>query len=713
MEKSKYETLKTLGQGSFGTALLVRNKDDNKKYVMKTIKIHSGNPKERDSAMLEVRLLSNLRHPNIVSYHESFLGKNGELCIVMAFCEGGDLYTRIQNAKNTYFKEEQIIDWFSQMVLALQYIHEKRILHRDLKTQNIFLTEKNVVKLGDFGVSRVLDGTMDMAKTVIGTPYYMSPELFQNKPYSYKSDVWALGCVLYEMTTLKHAFDARDMNGLALKILRGTSPPIPSHYSHELRDMLRNMLHKTPERRPRMADLLELPFIKKRLATFVQEATTVPRLIPSPSPVKTPSPAVKAELLKAVEEKERVERALRLLEEEKKTRLKRKQELLKRGMLARQSSDRVRAAAVVRQSVDSGLAVKPSGVVPVRRSVDVASGVKHPMVREHPLARVQSGHKATPLVGQTPTPEHSPLVIRPHPLLAKAPSVPRLRINPGDTPRALPPSNNPADERPLPALVSAASGASVAKKDPSPRRDVIKASPVAKQQIVKPSSAPSSADEMRPLLRIKCATPPALKQPPGIVSSDLLTNNNISGSGEEDAEVVWPALEGEVEAESDDDEVEKVRETLLQHTRRIMQLEEEVERQERRAEDEANLALVVDAYKRRLSRPPEPVNIPSPDDDDEDVVVQSRDEVGETPRTGKLRERIQLLKQQCTQVLGAATFDKAYRYLRDQQSFDYASMQGEGTVSVRLAEILGKENTAHYWAIIDQIIFCEDNLRPP
>lgn len=105
------------------------------------------------------------------------------------------------------------------MALALFYLHERKILHRDMKTQNIFLKNGKVrflylyhfyfqIRLGDFGIAKVLENTKDFANTCIGTPYYMSPELFKNKPYSYKSDVWALGCVLYEMCNLRHAFDA-------------------------------------------------------------------------------------------------------------------------------------------------------------------------------------------------------------------------------------------------------------------------------------------------------------------------------------------------------------------------------------------------------------------------------------------------------------------------------------------------------------------------
>eukprot|EP00741_Cyanophora_paradoxa_P019397 tig00021127_g18725.t1 len=373
-KKEDYTVIKQLGKGSFGAALLVRCVKDGKKYVLKRIEINASNPKERQAAELEAKLLSQLKHPNIVSYTDSFFEKKNVLCIVMTFCEGGDLYNRIKNRRGQFFSEDEILDWFTQMAAALGYIHERHILHRDLKTQNIFLTEKNVVKLGDFGIAKVLHGTMDMARTVIGTPYYMSPEVFSNRPYSFKSDIWALGCVLYEMVTLRHAFDARDMNGLVMKILKSSLPPLPGHYSKELRALVQEMLSKAPEKRPKISDILSRPFIVRRMEKFVTENTVnlakagpalalspPSNLLAPPAPPQAPSPgappapavppavspvagpvqppivakhneaprkenlnAKRAELQKAEVERQRVESALKKLEEERDKRLQKK-----------------------------------------------------------------------------------------------------------------------------------------------------------------------------------------------------------------------------------------------------------------------------------------------------------------------------------------------------------------------------------------------------
>eukprot|EP00967_Tisochrysis_lutea_P132450 scaffold231189_cov18-Tisochrysis_lutea.AAC.2 len=122
--------------------------------------------------------------------------------------------------------EGQVLDWLVQVTMAVQYVHANNILHRDLKTQNIFLTHDGCIRLGDFGISRPLKGAMDLASTLVGTPYYMSPEVMSSQPYNFKSDMWSLGCCLYEMMSLKHAFDASDMNSLVLKIMRGQHLPI-------------------------------------------------------------------------------------------------------------------------------------------------------------------------------------------------------------------------------------------------------------------------------------------------------------------------------------------------------------------------------------------------------------------------------------------------------------------------------------------------------
>ena len=136
------------------------------------------------------------------------------------------------------------------MSLGIQYLHANRILHRDIKTINMFLGRDDKIKIGDLGVARELNQTAHMAHTVVGTQYYLSPELCEEKPYNNKSDIWSLGCVLYELCTLRHHFEAQNQGALALKILRGHYNPIPATYSRSLKEMVEKLLTKDYRRRP-------------------------------------------------------------------------------------------------------------------------------------------------------------------------------------------------------------------------------------------------------------------------------------------------------------------------------------------------------------------------------------------------------------------------------------------------------------------------------
>ncbi|XP_032659536.1 serine/threonine-protein kinase Nek1 isoform X6 [Chelonoidis abingdonii] len=264
----KYVKVQKIGEGSFGKAILVKAKENSRQYVIKEINICKMSNKEREESRREVAVLANMKHPNIVLYRESF-EENGSLYIVMDYCEGGDLFRRINAQKGILFSEDQIMDWFVQICLALKHVHDRKILHRDIKSQNIFLTKDGTIQLGDFGIARVLNSTVELARTCIGTPYYLSPEICQNKPYNNKSDIWALGCVLYEMCTLKHAFEAGNMKNLVLKIISGSFPPVSLHYSYDLRNLLSQLFKRNPRDRPSVNSILEKIFIAKRVEKFL------------------------------------------------------------------------------------------------------------------------------------------------------------------------------------------------------------------------------------------------------------------------------------------------------------------------------------------------------------------------------------------------------------------------------------------------------------
>ncbi|KAJ8299315.1 hypothetical protein KUTeg_023375 [Tegillarca granosa] len=192
-----YEIVHRLGLGACGAVYLARSKETKRLVALKKIELDERKKTRTKEAVLkEASILSQLKHPHIVSYHESFFDEEEEfLFIVQDYCDGGTLEDKIREAakKEKHFEEKDIMCWFIQLTMAVQHMHSNKILHRDLKTENVFMTKKNVVKIGDFGISKVLDSTIDMAKTVVGTPTYLSPELCQDIPYSSKSDIWALG----------------------------------------------------------------------------------------------------------------------------------------------------------------------------------------------------------------------------------------------------------------------------------------------------------------------------------------------------------------------------------------------------------------------------------------------------------------------------------------------------------------------------------------
>ena len=223
----EYNKLKILGTGTFGKAYLVEGKKTGDLFVVKEIDINQMSEDEMKDTMKEAKIMEGLNHPNIVRFKEIYMTKKEGLCIVMEYADGGDLFKKISAAHGNHFPEIQILNWFTQISLALKHCHDRKILHRDLKSQNIFLTAKSYVKLGDFGISKILEKTQDKAMTLVGTPYYLSPELIQKKPYSFDADIWSLGVLLYEMCCLKPPFDADSLGGLVFKIIKGQYDPIP------------------------------------------------------------------------------------------------------------------------------------------------------------------------------------------------------------------------------------------------------------------------------------------------------------------------------------------------------------------------------------------------------------------------------------------------------------------------------------------------------
>ncbi|GMH45985.1 hypothetical protein BSKO_13949 [Bryopsis sp. KO-2023] len=262
---SDFELLEELGSGSFGIVWKGRRKVDDLLYAIKQLRMTTMSRQEKDDCFREVTVLASLDHPNVTKYYDSFVHEES-LYIVMEYAEGGTLQDLIKKQDGPV-PEDMIWKVFMQVLQALHYIHSKKILHRDIKSMNIFLDRKSTVKLGDLGVARIMSAQTDFVTTMVGTPYYLSPEQCENKPYNDKSDVWALGVVMYECCTKKHPFDAGNQGALILKILRGRYPPLAG-YSTELIDMIKRCLTQVASRRPDTARLLRLPVLSRRARKY-------------------------------------------------------------------------------------------------------------------------------------------------------------------------------------------------------------------------------------------------------------------------------------------------------------------------------------------------------------------------------------------------------------------------------------------------------------
>jgi len=254
---------KDLGRGAYGVAVLVKHRETSVLRVVKTVDLGGMSALARKSAEDEVSLLHRLFHPHIIAYFDTFIEAD-KLHIVLEYADGGDLYTEVQRRQkdDEYFSEDEAMTLFRQCLSALAYIHKKKILHRDIKTQNIFLMKSGDAKLGDFGISKVMDETM-VAGTVVGTPAYLAPEICNGAKYGSRIDVWSLGAVLYEILALKHPFQASNMAATLMKIISQDPAPLPDRCSEEVKAVVALALQKDQHKRPSAKELLAHPAVKQ------------------------------------------------------------------------------------------------------------------------------------------------------------------------------------------------------------------------------------------------------------------------------------------------------------------------------------------------------------------------------------------------------------------------------------------------------------------
>ena len=264
-----FQILKKLGEGAYSIVLKVRRNYDNNIYALKKVKLLKLSEKEKNNALNEVRILASVKSSFVISYKEAFFDeKESCLGIVMEYADKGDLYQKITEYKKTamLFEESDIWRILLQLIKGLKSLHDLKILHRDLKSANVFLFSDGSVKLGDLNVSKVAKKGLGYTQT--GTPYYASPEVWKDQPYNNKSDIWSLGCVLYEMITLHPPFRAENMEGLFNKVIKGRYKNIPNRYSSDLSEIVRLLIQVDPDKRPSCDELLRNNIIMKRIEYF-------------------------------------------------------------------------------------------------------------------------------------------------------------------------------------------------------------------------------------------------------------------------------------------------------------------------------------------------------------------------------------------------------------------------------------------------------------
>lgn len=283
LQLSDFVKIRTIGHGSFGEAVLVRHRHSGHMAVLKRVNVEASSVESTsaaESAAREAQVLQRLRHPHIVEFLGAFVDSSrdptgGTLCLLMAFCEGGDLQKRLQRLRQEkrVMTEVVVLRLFDQLCSAVAYFHERHVLHRDLKPSNIFIKsgsahdreEDESVAIGDFGVSRPLAHAKELVTTMVGTPCYLSPEVCRGKPYSYKSDIWSLGCVLFEMIALRPPFSSTlNLEALVTKIVQANFA-LPKNGAADFPEAsrcARAMLRVEQEKRPSAHQLLSRPRVR-------------------------------------------------------------------------------------------------------------------------------------------------------------------------------------------------------------------------------------------------------------------------------------------------------------------------------------------------------------------------------------------------------------------------------------------------------------------
>jgi len=266
---SRYYIIKPSHGGCQSSCFLVSKKNDvgDRFYVAKVYSSFQTS----SQAVSEAYILAQAKHENILEIIETFACE-GTLVIITRFCEFGDIGTLIELSQKHGVEMEEmwILEVFVQICFGLRHLHKMCIIHRDLKPRNIFMDKHGTVKIGDFGLSKMT--TTHLADTIVGTPYFMAPEINQGTQYSFSSDVWSLGVILYYMCTSQMPFDAKTQKELEeMKQIGGYKAMVG--YSKGLADLVSQMLHLDPMKRPTAEEILACPFVRETVVNLREQVS--------------------------------------------------------------------------------------------------------------------------------------------------------------------------------------------------------------------------------------------------------------------------------------------------------------------------------------------------------------------------------------------------------------------------------------------------------
>jgi len=274
-KQENFIIVKKIGNNNICHSYLIRSTETNEEYAYKKIDISDANDESVKRIKNDVEILKTLNHPNVILFVNAFFSDDQKtLFLFTEYADGGNLQIKLDENKKAKqnFDEGTLLDWIMQISLALKYIHENNIMHRDIKPSNIFLI-KNIAKLGDFGVAKVLNSKLKHTKTMVATPQYLAPEIINKQNYSYKADIWSLGITFYQLMYLTYPFEGKTDEEIQKNIVAGKRKEIsnPFSYDSKLVELINKMLSKRPEERPSAEEILDYTIISQRMYSYLKE----------------------------------------------------------------------------------------------------------------------------------------------------------------------------------------------------------------------------------------------------------------------------------------------------------------------------------------------------------------------------------------------------------------------------------------------------------